>query len=59
MGSLVPPTLSNLHEVILFRVLVINFQCPFYFREIIALTDIGHLMLNMEFGVIEPHTEWR
>ena len=33
--------------------------CAFYFRETIALTDIDHVLLNMESAVIEPHTERR
>ena len=57
MGSLLPRILRNLPLVILFRVLVINFHCPFYIRDTISSTDIDHMILNMESVVIEPHTD--
>ena len=41
----------------LIRFLGIYFDCPFYFREPIALTDIEHVMLNMESSFICPTTK--
>ena len=57
MGSLLPPILIDLPYVILVRDLVIYFHCTSYFRKNVALTDIDHVMLNIESGVIEPHTD--
>ena len=57
VDSSLPPILCNIPYVIRVRLLVIYFLFPFYFRENIDLTDIDHLMLNMESGVIKPLTE--
>ena len=59
MSSLLPPILSNPFKSFYLGSLSITFHCSFYFRETIALIDIDHVMLNMDPGVIEPHTEKR